>query len=216
MSRVSSEREPAPRRLPLSRTYQNLRVLGLTGPAAGGKSFLLGIFREMGAAAIEADAVYKDLVLPGSPLLSRIDEAFPGVVTADGLDRAELSARVFGDPNDLLRLNAVVHPSLGDAVARAAGEGTASGNRRVVIEAAVLFEIGADGLCDEVWFVDCPPEERIRRLRAGRGWDEERARRVVVGQGGMAEIKRRCGRVVDGSAPKEALVQLAKEWISQP
>ena len=92
-----------------------------------------------------------------------------GVVTADGLDRAELSARVFGDPNDLLRLNAVVHPSLGDAVARAAGEGTASGNRRVVIEAAVLFEIGADGLCDEVWFVDCPPEERIRRLRAGRG-----------------------------------------------
>lgn len=200
----------------MSRTYRNLRVLGLTGPAAGGKSFLLEIFRELGAAAIEADAVYRDLVLPGAPLLSRIDEAFPGVVTADGLDRAELSTRVFGNPNDLLRLNAVVHPPLGDSVARAAGEAAASGNRRVVIEAAVLFEIGADGLCDEIWFVDCPPEERIRRLRASRGWDEDRARRVVTGQGGMAEIKKRCGRVVDGSLPKGELIRVAREWSSQP
>ncbi|MBD3174911.1 MAG: dephospho-CoA kinase, partial [Armatimonadia bacterium] len=195
---IDSAREPDPRRLPPSCTYPGVRTLGLTGPAAGGKSYLLGLLEVAGAEVIETDAVYRELIGPGSDLLARIEGAFPGVVAGDGsLDRAELGRRVFSDDAALERLNAIVHPPLGAAVARAVTDAAEAGARRIALEAAVLFEIGADRLCDEVWFVACEAGERIRRLREVRGWSEERARRLVEGQGAMEQVRARCDRVVD-------------------
>lgn len=214
MCGATDEREQAASRLPLSRTYDGLRVLGLTGPAAGGKSFLLSLLGEAGACTIEADALYRDLVAPGSALLSRINEAFPGVLAADGsLDRARLARIVFSEPASLARLNRIVHPALGEAVAQATAAAAGSGAGRIAIEAAVLFDIGSDALCDEVWFVECPVEERVRRLQASRGWDEPRARRLVEGQGDMAHLRGRCSRVIDGTAPRADLAKIALEWI---
>lgn len=211
---VIPEREPACGRLPRSRT---VRVLGLTGPAASGKSYLLGLLRDAGAHTIEADAVYAALTQAGSPLLAQVGADFPGAVAPDGsLDRAELGRRVFADPEALDRLNRIVHPPLGRAIAEAVGAAREAGELRIAIEAAVLFEIEANRLCGEVWFVDCAPEERIRRLQASRGWDEGRARRLVSSQGPMTEVRGRCDRVLDGAAPRDELVRVARKWSECP
>jgi len=205
------QRGPSERRSPRHRTG---RVLGLTGPVAGGKTFLLRLFREAGAATVEADAVYARLVRAGEPLLSAIGGAFPGAIRSDGsLDREELGALVFHDPSALRRLSEITHPALGRAVAETVAECLSTGTRHLIIEAAVLFSIGADALCDEVWFVSAPVEERVRRLIAGRGWTEDRARAVVDAHGEMPEIHAECAREVDGESSSETLRDLVREWM---
>jgi len=205
------ERGPSERRSPRHRTG---RILGLTGPVAGGKTFLLRLFGEAGATTIEADAVYAELVRPGAPLLKAIGDAFPGAVRSEGsLDRGELGAVVFRDPNALKRLSDIAHPALGRAVAENAAEYVSAGTRHLVIEAAVLFSMRADALCDEVWFVSAPTEERVRRLMAARGWTEDRARAVVDAQGAMREIRAACAREVDGESGPETLRGLVREWM---
>lgn len=189
-------------------------VLGLVGPSGGGKSFLLELLRQEGAAVLEADAVYAGLVMPGSPLLAALAEEFGReIVSPDGrLDRAALGSRAFASPEARARLDALTHPPLRAALASRLTELAATG-AAVAIEAAVLFEAGLDPLCTEIWYVDAPRAVRARRLRDARGWDEERTERLLDAQESLEQWRARCDRAVDGSLPEDALRTLAREWM---
>lgn len=151
-------------------------VVGLVGGVASGKSTVARILAgERGAAHVDADALARRVFR--RPAVQRaLRRRFPGARGRDGsMDRIELARRVFSSRRALAALEAITHPPIRRAIEAAIRRARA---RIVVLDAALLQETGADGLCDEVWYVACPARERRRRAREGRGWSaaEHRAR----------------------------------------
>ena len=165
--------------------------IGLTGNIAAGKSSVARVWRSLGATVVDADELARRAVEPGTPGLARIVEAWgPAVLDGDGaLDRAALRRIVFADPEARARLEEIVHP----AVYALRGEeyrlAEERGERRVVADVPLLFEVGLADEFDVVVLVDAPEEERLRRLVEDRGLDPEEAVRMIDAQM-PAELKR--------------------------
>lgn len=157
-------------------------VIGLTGGVGSGKSSVARLLAERGAVVIDADAVAREVVEPGTPGLAAVLARFGDRVRRpDGaLDRPALAAVVFGDPAAREALNAIVHP----LVRRRTREliAAAADGAVVVNEVPLLVEAG---LVDEVDLVvvvvAAPLETRLARL-AERGLDEDDARARIAAQ----------------------------------
>ena len=110
-------------------------LVALTGGIASGKSTIARRLAEHGAVVVDADQVVRDVQQPGSPVLEAIAAAFGDeMLHADGsLDRARLGSRVFGDPDAVQRLNAIVHPAVGVESRRQFEEGLAADPDAVVV-----------------------------------------------------------------------------------
>ncbi|MFN8660763.1 MAG: dephospho-CoA kinase [Thermomicrobiales bacterium] len=157
-------------------------VIGLTGPIAAGKSQVAAFLAELGAEVIDADAVYRELITPPSPLLDRIAERFgPEILDASGaLDRAALGNVVFNNARELAALEGITHPVVIAEVRRRIANSQAD---VVVNEAIRLVESGMASDVDALWLVTAEPEVRLRRLMARNSLDETTAReRLVVSQ----------------------------------
>ncbi len=194
-------------------------VLGLTGSIAAGKSTVARMLQGKGAALVDADQVSRDLMVPGSPLLFRMVERFgAGILDEQGrLDRAGLALRVFGSERDLEDLNAITHPAIWkESLSRLADLGAR--NPVVVLMAPLLLEHGAEAIVDQVWVVDLPPEEQIRRLTRRDGLPREEALRRIRTQMSAAEKAARADVLIDNSGALEqtaALVDAAwEDWVA--
>jgi dephospho-CoA kinase len=142
-------------------------IIGLTGPIAAGKSTVAAQLAERGALTIDADAVYRTLLQPGSPLSRQVAEAFgPRVVADNAIDRAALGDIVFGDPGALATLERITHPAVEASIVEELEQDSAS---LVVIEAVKLIQSGLVNLVDSLWVVTARPEVRQYRLVEGRG-----------------------------------------------
>jgi dephospho-CoA kinase len=145
---------------------------------------------EHGALVIDADAVAREVVLPGTSAFSAICARF---ATAD---RSELAEIVFSDPGARRDLNAIVHPAVGAAVdSRLAALAATDPDGVVILEVPLLVETDWQK-GDLVVVVDCPEDVAVRRLVAGRGMSEDDARRRVAAQATRAERLARADRVV--------------------
>ncbi|WP_342024631.1 dephospho-CoA kinase [Arthrobacter citreus] len=163
-----------------------LRV-GLTGGIAAGKSLAARTLQELGALVIDADALAREVVEPGTDGLAAVVDAFgPGMLDAEGrLDRPALATVVFSDEDRRKVLNGIVHPRVR---ARAAElEEGAAPEAIVVHDIPLLVETGQHRNFDFVLVIDAPEEERIRRMAADRGMSEEAARARIAAQAGAAE-----------------------------
>lgn len=170
-------------------------LLGVTGNIACGKSAVVTVLASLGAAVIDADVVYNDLVQPGMPLLDAIVREFSGVIRSDGaLDRRALGAIVFSDPTALAKLDDLVRPVVGPEVLRRAALAT---TEVVAIDAVKLFESGLANSCHETWVVACPPNEQLRRLMERNGFDREEANRRISAQAPQADKIARADVVID-------------------
>ncbi len=157
-------------------------AIGLTGPIAAGKSQVAAFLAELGAQVIDADAVYRELITPPSPLLNRVTARFgPGILDASGaLDRAALGKIVFNDPCELAALEAITHPAVIEDVHQRIARSSAD---VVVNEAIRLVESGMVKDVDVRWLVEADPHVRLQRLMARNSLDEETARaRLAVSQ----------------------------------
>ena len=144
-----------------------MRVVGLTGGIASGKSTVSAMFRELGAQVIDADQVAREVVEPGTPALEEIARRFPGVVDAAGrLDRTALGARVFSDATERRALEAIVHPRIRDEVARRTEALARVGVQVVLYDAALLIENGLHRGMDGVILVSAPEAVQRARLAA--------------------------------------------------
>lgn len=160
-------------------------LIALTGGIAAGKSTVARRFAEHGAVVIDADRIVRDVQQPGSRVLREIAARFgDDVIDADGaLDRAALGARVFGDPEALAHLNAIVHPAVRDESARRFAEAFASDPEAVVVyDVPLLVEARADDPWDAIVVVHAPADERRRRLVAERGMTESEASARIASQ----------------------------------
>jgi dephospho-CoA kinase len=159
-------------------------VIGLTGPIGCGKSTVAGMLGELGGSVIDADALAREATGPGQPALGPIRSRFgDGVFAADGsLDRGALASVVFTDAAALRDLESVVHPAVRERVHDRLDRAAAMGDPFVVVEAIKLVEGGLAERCDEVWLLECQPDEQRRRL-ALRGMQPEDVERRLAAQG---------------------------------
>lgn len=154
-------------------------VLGLVGPAGGGKSMVARALAADGATVVEADRLGHEVTdHDPSVRAALIAEHGPGVYRDDGtLDRAAVAARVFRDPAALTRLNQLVHPRILDRLREAVrAQGGSGAGSLLVIDAALLLDWGFERECDAVLAVVAPREQSVARLVRSRGWSEAQAR----------------------------------------
>jgi dephospho-CoA kinase len=179
-----------------------LRV-GLTGGIASGKSTVARAFRELGAHVIDADRIARDVVPPGSPALARIARAFGAeMLKADGsLDRAALGSVVFADAGKRRVLEGILHPLILAEIDRRIGElERADPQGVVVVEAALILELGRQDEYDAVVVVWADDEQQRRRLTMRDNLSADEAARRIGAQMPLAEKRRRARFVVDNSA----------------
>lgn len=192
-----------------------MRLVGLTGSIASGKSTVSRILRELGAPVIDADAIVHQLQQPGTPVLAAIAQAFgPGVIRPDGsLDRAALGAIVFGDPARRKELEGIVHPAVRAEIWQQVDRYRAEGRPAVVLDIPLLFESGWDRLVDEVWvvYVDRPTQEA--RLAARDQMAPAEVARRIAAQMDLEAKRAKAHRVIDNRGTEaETRAQVAQAW----
>lgn len=188
-------------------------LVGLTGGIGSGKSTVSARLAQLGAVIVDADAIVHQVQQPGSPVLAELAERFGAeVLTADGaLDRPAVAAKVFGDPEALAALNAIVHPAVGREMNRQVREHRES-DRVVVLDIPLLTERPRSGL-QGIIVVDVPVETQVERLVQYRGFDEADARARIARQATREDRLATASVVVDNSGPPEALdAQIASVW----
>lgn len=160
-------------------------LIALTGGIASGKSTIARRLAELGAVIVDADQIVRDVQAPGSAVLARIEETFgPEVIAADGaLDRAALGAKVFGDPDQLARLNAIVHPAVrAESQRRFEAAAAVDPEGVVVYDVPLLVEARVDDPWDLIVVAHAPAGERRRRLVELRGMTEQAAQERIDAQ----------------------------------
>ena len=193
-----------------------MKIIGLTGGIACGKSTVSAELRAHGAAIIDADALAHELSQPNQPIYNAYVERFGReIVTADGtLDRAAIARRVFVDPAVRAEVEAIAHPiirSAAEARLRAARD---ENKRAAVLDVPLLFEAGWDALADETWVVALPREEQLARLLArDTSMDAGEARARIAAQMSLAEKCARADVVIDNSGTVEEIREyIGKLW----
>ncbi|MBW3571079.1 MAG: dephospho-CoA kinase [Gemmatimonadetes bacterium] len=171
--------------------------VGLTGNIAAGKSTVAEVWRSMGAHVVDADELARRAVEPGTAAHAAIAREWGTWVLEEGgaLDRAALRKIVFADPEARARLEAIVHPAVAALRDQAYREARARGEQLVVADIPLLFEVGMADEFDVVVLVDAPEEERLKRIVADRGLNEDEARRMIAAQM-PSELKRARADVV--------------------
>ena len=192
-----------------------MRTVGLTGGIGSGKSAVSALLAARGAVVLDADRMAREVVDRGTPGLAAVVGAFgPDVLLPDGsLDRPALGRRVFGDPEQLARLNAIVHPLVGERYAREHAEAEASGARVAVHDVALLVESGLAERYDAVVVVAASPQTQLDRLVRLRGMDEQDARARIAAQAPLADKLAVATHVIRNDGPLEQLApQVDRLW----
>jgi dephospho-CoA kinase len=192
-----------------------VRLVGLTGGIASGKSTFAAALRGRGVPVVDADALAKAAVAPGTAALAEIARAFgPGVLAPDGgLDRRRMAALVFSDPEARRRLEAITHPAVRAAMLEETRRLADAGHDLAFYDTPLLYEVGLDRVLDCVVVVWAPqavqrarlvardglaPVEADARIAAQLPIDEKAARADVVVEnvGDPLELDAKAGRLL--------------------
>jgi dephospho-CoA kinase len=194
-----------------ARNKKMLRV-ALTGGIASGKSLVAAELAARGAVIIDADVLAREVVEPGTPALAAIIDKFGPQIMRDGeLDRSQLGAIVFADPDARRDLERIVHPAVR---ARAAELERAADPDAVVVHVIpLLVETGQQQDFDVVVTVDVDHETQIQRLIARNGFSRAEAAARVDAQADSEERRTAADVVVDNHGNLEDLrEQIAALW----
>ncbi|MDE7262980.1 MAG: dephospho-CoA kinase [Oscillospiraceae bacterium] len=157
-----------------------MTVIGITGPTGAGKTTALEILAQMGFEIVDCDALYYQLLRTDAALRQSLVDAFGPVFLPDGqLDRKAVAKRVFGDPAELAKLNAIVFPAVSAAVEQKIKKCSQKG---VAIDAINLVESGMARMCGATVAVTAAPEIRLRRIMARDRLTREQARARISAQ----------------------------------
>ena len=189
---------------------------GLTGGAASGKSTVARMFQDLGARIIDADRIGHEMLRSSSPASVEILRQFgKGILDDSGeIDRSRLGRIVFGDPQKLQQLNAIVHPRIIARVEDLAAQHHADDPGAVIlVDAALIFEASIGGRFDKVVVKaldrefqtrGCRPDQQIERLMAKSGLTREEAERRIAAQMPAEEKRRRADYLIDCSGSLES------------
>jgi dephospho-CoA kinase len=189
-------------------------LVGLTGGIATGKSTVTGLLASPSVRVVDADALAREVVEPGTPAHTQIVVDFgKDVLQPDGrLDRARLGEIVFPDPVKRKRLEAITHPAIRARFEKIMADLERQGFDGLLIwDAALLVESGGHKKMDKVVVVTTDPATQLRRLMARDGSTEEAARARTASQMPLAVKTRAADYVIDNSGPREATAARVRE-----
>ena len=191
-----------------------MMVLGLTGGVGAGKSRILELFsKDYGAQVIQADLVARKLEDPGQPGLTGLVSLFgTGILQKDGtLDRKGFADRIFGNPEALKRVNALIHPLTWNEIKRQIRESSAE---LIVVEAA-LFDERSREVCQYLLYVDTQDEIRIQRLMENRGYSRGKCLDIMKNQADRSRFLELADFVLDNSGSLEGSRQQIRQILKK-
>jgi dephospho-CoA kinase len=188
------------------------RIIGITGGIGSGKSTLSACFREHGIPTLDADAISRSALLPGSSCFDAAVSLFgPESIGEDGMpDRAYIAKRVFDDPQLLKELNAIIHPYVMRTMLEQAEN---SDSDLIVWDVPLLFESGADAFCACTVAVLCREEIRVARVMQRDGLTEEQVRSRISRQMTDAQRAALASYAIRNEDTEEAFRAEANELI---
>ena len=178
-----------------------LRV-GLTGGIACGKTTVARIFGALGCKLMNADALGHEIIRKPQLAYQEILQFFGAAILAPGgeIDRTRLGKWVFANPNDLARLNAIVHPLLIERLHYYTNKiAEAYPDCILVVEAALIYEVGVESWFEKIAAAWCRPEQQVERLKRDLGISEEEAHQRISSQMPSNEKRRRADYLIDCS-----------------
>lgn len=184
-----------------------MRIVGLTGNIASGKSAVAARLAELGALVVDADVLAREAVEPGRPTLAAIVGRWgPEVLRRDGsLDRAALRRIVFADPAERAALDAIVHPAVGRLRNAAVETARRRGEPLVICDIPLLFEVGLERTVDTIVLVDAPVGTRRARLIRDRALDPDEADAMIAAQWPAERKRARADHIIENDGTLEEL-----------
>ena len=191
--------------------------IALTGGIATGKSTVAAILREKGFIVIDADELARRVVVPGSPALTAIAQAFGShVLDASGhLDRKKLRDLAFSDTDARTRLEAIMHPAIRKALYEELEiKGLLRQPKIFFYEAALIFETGSQIDFREVWATKCPHATQLERLESKRAVSKALAEKIIAGQMDASAKANRADCVIDTSGTAESVHEAVERCVT--
>ena len=182
-----------------------MRLVGLTGGIATGKSTVAEMFRQLGATLIDSDLLAREAVAPGGPAYLKVIERFGrDVLRSDGyIDREKLGRIVFNDDAARRDLNIITHPKVFELMMKRIEEAEKEGAEVVMVDIPLFFEVGGIPWLKTVILVWADPETQLRRLIERDRCDEEAARSRINSQMPIADKKEKAQIVIDNAGDME-------------
>jgi dephospho-CoA kinase len=193
-------------------------IVGLTGGVASGKTVVSQILREEGAYLINADQIARDLVRPHTSTWNELRRVFgDGILDEDGsVHRKKLAVKVFSDPEQRNLLNQLLHPRIKEEIGRKVKEiGQKDPEAIVVIDAALLLEVGDYREMDRLIVVASTETQQIERLRNRNGVEEEEAQKVLASQMPLEEKLKVADFIIRNEGSLEETKRRAKEVFQE-
>lgn len=192
-----------------------MRIIGLTGGIASGKSIVARILERLGGVVIDADQLAREVVAPGEPAYKAVVAQFgEGILNPDRtINRRALGKIIFADPLARISLERLTHPAIAVLAERKLAALREAGTPVVIYMAPLLIEAGVTSRVDEVWVVYVDQETQVMRLIQRDGIDRAQALQRLAAQMPMEE-KRKNGKIVidNRGTPEETERQVWDIW----
>jgi dephospho-CoA kinase len=191
-----------------------MRLIGVTGGIATGKSTVDRLLAAHGASVIDADELAREAVRPGEPALDEVAARFGReVLLPDGnLDRGRLGEVVFADPDARRDLERITHPRINELIGERIATALAGPAPLVAVDIPLLFESAREAMFEGVLLVYAPPEVQVRRLRERNGLDEAAALQRLAAQLPIDEKRDRATWIIDNSDGLDATSRAVDLW----
>ena len=193
----------------MSNTQERPLIIGLTGSIGMGKSTVAAMFADAGVPVFDADAEVRAMQGPDGELLPAIEAEFPGSTGAQGVNREALGKLVFGNPEKLARLEAIVHPAVGQKRADFLEENASE--PMLVFDIPLLFEGSGHEAVDTIVVVSAPADVQRKRVLARPGMTVEKFEHILGLQVPDSQKRERADHVIDTGTTLEQ----TREQISQ-
>jgi dephospho-CoA kinase len=188
-------------------------VIGLTGGIASGKSTVSAKLKELGAVVIDADLLARDVVRKGEMAYNRIVQCFGAdILLPNGeINRKKLGSIVFSDKEKLALLNSITHPEIINRIKKRIRELKAEGIKVIVLDAAILIEMGLHKYVDSVWVVTVDRDTQIKRLIERDRFDYREAENRINSQFSNEVRKKYADVIIDNNRPIEEVGKRLEE-----
>jgi dephospho-CoA kinase len=191
-------------------------VVGLTGPTGAGKSTVAAAFKNAGCEIIDADVLARQAVTNQACIAALKENFGNDIISEEGkLDRRLLALRAFSNPQSALKLNEITHPIIIDEIIRRITLYQQGRAKAIILDAALLFESGADSLCNVTITVTAPEEVRLGRIMSRDSISLELAKARIGAQQENLYYHQRAQYLFDGSTAPEHVQIKANELLQQ-
>ena len=194
-----------------------MKIIGLTGGIGAGKSTVSEYLKAQDYPVVDADQISRDLMVPGAPLLSRLEEAFGPEIILPGrvLDRKGLARIAFATEEGKDLLNRITHGAINEKILADLRDLESQGFKLAFLDAPLLFEVGLDRFTHLVWLVDASDEVRIARVMDRDGLSREEILDRMARQMSGEEKRARASRILDNSGDLESLHEQIRRLLAE-